>query len=325
MGNDLDLLYPFIHSANFESSNEGWEIGPLPLGSGGDWSDIRAISDLPTESEAGWTGCDLGDSVLVFIDDTLPFPGHSCSKPKDVVAVSPWIDLAEAGLVGKPGFQVESGGFFDLPGGEYFYMRVEVQWYPDICPVSGVPGLSDFTSTGYVWAISPPRCAGPDRLSFDFTEIIPSDAEEVRIALGILNYGQFFGCDVEQINSSTPWLDRVRFGVFDTTGVAIGISDDPKVPSTPRLGHFNPNPYRGSGRGSVTFTLPTEERARVDIFDIAGRLVNTVYDRIAPAGPTAINWTGTDLTGRIVPNGVYFYRLLAGGKSISRKMVVIRN
>jgi len=321
---DIEITGGIVHSAGFETGNDGWEMAPPALGSGGDWADIRAISDLPTESEPGWTGCDLGDSVLVFIDDTLPFPGHKCSKPKDIVAVSPWIDLAEAGIVGKSGFVVEYGGFFDLELSHWFLIQVLVQWYPDVCPLSGVNRVSDFTSTGFVF-FAPPICAGPNRLYADFTEIIPSDAEEVRIALGLINYALNYLCDVPPVESSTPWFDRVRFGVFDTAGVVVGVPDHPTVVSRPWLSHFSPNPYRGTGRGSLTFALPEEGRARVDIFDIAGRLVNTVYDRIAPAGPTAINWTGTDLTGRIVPNGVYFYRLLAGGKSISRKMVVIRN
>ena len=114
-----------------------------------------------------------------------------------------------------------------------------------------------------------------------------------------------------------------RFGVFDTTGVAVGVPDDPTF-NTPLLGYFTPNPYRGTQQGSILFTLLEEGPARVEIYDISGRLVKTVFDEVVKPGVSEAQWDGTDQYGRAVPSGIYLYRLVTDNAIHSRKLVMIR-
>lgn len=76
-----------------------------------------------------------------------------------------------------------------------------------------------------------------------------------------------------------------------------------------------PNPT--AGPANITFTLPRDERVTVKVFDVAGRLVESVLDRQLPSGEHTIRW---DAAG--VPTGLYFYTVSAPSGSAKGKLVV---
>ena len=49
-------------------------------------------------------------------------------------------------------------------------------------------------------------------------------------------------------------------------------------------------------------------RIQVRIYDIVGRRVRTLADRVFAAGEHTLTWDGTDDAGQKVPRGVYFVR-----------------
>ena len=80
-----------------------------------------------------------------------------------------------------------------------------------------------------------------------------------------------------------------------------------------------PNPFRSSS--AVVFLLAADQRVRVDVFDIAGRLVRRLLDGPLPAGEHQVAWDGLGAGGRSTANGVYFYRLQAGDEQVVRRVV----
>lgn len=108
--------------------------------------------------------------------------------------------------------------------------------------------------------------------------------------------------------------DVRNFLVGAQVGVRPGDGPSPRV----MLGPAYPNPARGATRFSVQ--VPSGERARLDVLDVAGRLVR----RLELAGQgreESVFWDGRDDAGRAVPAGVYLYRLSAGSASWTRKLV----
>ncbi len=83
-----------------------------------------------------------------------------------------------------------------------------------------------------------------------------------------------------------------------------------------------PNPF--NPRTTIGFSLPGAEHARIDIYDLAGRLVRRLIDKPMQAGRYQIEWNGRDERGRAVTSGVYFYRLTAGKQTSAKKMILLR-
>lgn len=88
------------------------------------------------------------------------------------------------------------------------------------------------------------------------------------------------------------------------------------------LGQSLPNPMRESTR--IDFALPAAGTISLKVYDASGRLLRTLAEGEAPAGPASRVWDGRDDAGRQVPAGIYFYRLQAGGQVLTRKLLVIR-
>ena len=72
-------------------------------------------------------------------------------------------------------------------------------------------------------------------------------------------------------------------------------------------------------RGGVDFQLelPADGRACVTILDVTGRRVATLADAIFPSGRHRLRWAPAPVTA-----GVYFARLEAGGRMITRRVVL---
>ena len=60
------------------------------------------------------------------------------------------------------------------------------------------------------------------------------------------------------------------------------------------------------------------------MYDLLGREVITLAEGEKPAGEHRIVWNGVDSRGMQVSSGVYLYRLIAGGREETRKMLLAR-
>jgi len=84
----------------------------------------------------------------------------------------------------------------------------------------------------------------------------------------------------------------------------------------------HPNPFNPST--TIEFTLASAGRARLDVYDVSGRHVATLVDAVLPGGRNSARWDGRDAGGNAVSSGVYFYRLVTGGRIETRKMVLLK-
>ena len=83
-----------------------------------------------------------------------------------------------------------------------------------------------------------------------------------------------------------------------------------------------PNPFNPST--VIRFFLPKESPVTLVIYDASGARVRTLHEGALPAGYQSVNWDGFNDSGNSASTGVYFYRLQAGKKLITRKMVLLR-
>lgn len=88
------------------------------------------------------------------------------------------------------------------------------------------------------------------------------------------------------------------------------------------LSAAQPNPFDGSTRFSVQMERPG--LLDVGIYDLAGRRIATLFHGSAEAGARAFTWDGRTDDGTPTAGGVYFYRAVTAGHSVTRKMVMLR-
>jgi hypothetical protein len=100
--------------------------------------------------------------------------------------------------------------------------------------------------------------------------------------------------------------------------------DEESVPTGigPTLHESFPNPF--NPRTVISFDLPVPARVSLVVYDVAGRVVRVLADDVMEAGTKRLVWDGRDSKGEAASSGVYFYRLSAGGRTLTKKTVLVR-
>jgi hypothetical protein len=88
------------------------------------------------------------------------------------------------------------------------------------------------------------------------------------------------------------------------------------------LDQNRPNPFNPVT--NISFSLDTEADLTLRVYDIAGRLVRTLVERRMSPGVHTESWDGRSDTGGEVASGIYFYRLTAGERTLTRKAVFLK-
>lgn len=98
----------------------------------------------------------------------------------------------------------------------------------------------------------------------------------------------------------------------------VGIEDEiVKNPSTFELGMNYPNPFNPAT--TIPFFLSESGNIRMEIFDLAGHSIETLYAGMASAGWHSISWNP-----RAVASGIYLVRLTQGSKLATRKLMYLK-
>jgi hypothetical protein len=106
------------------------------------------------------------------------------------------------------------------------------------------------------------------------------------------------------------------FGIM-TLGAPLLAVDGPKP--LPDALELAPSPNPAVDRVRMDYALPREAHVRLGLYDISGRVVANLVDRVLPAGRYSAS-----LDTRGMSAGVYFCRLDAGGTHRNRRLVIAR-
>jgi flagellar hook capping protein FlgD len=98
-------------------------------------------------------------------------------------------------------------------------------------------------------------------------------------------------------------------------------SEGAAAPHVNALEQNRPNPF--NPETTIPYSIAARGRVAIRIFDIAGRLVRTLIDRVEPAGSHVVRWNGRTDGGERAPSGVYFYRIAFPGGGVSAKKLMI--
>jgi hypothetical protein len=209
----------------------------------------------------------------------------------------------------------ENGGWIDGPDtltGEWedtLHVTVSYRVASQLIPVQNL------STSDPLYAALPLHFVGSGIVTpadgFVFTLNVPSD----------LPLGQYAILEVQSSWSTNSLVNHEIIEFPVPAGTSTGI-DTPELPSALALDNY-PNPFNPNT--IVRYALPTPAKVRLDVFDVAGRLVRTlVRDARQPAGVFEVEWDGRDSRGMAAASGVYFFRLAAGVEALTRKAVLLK-
>ena len=132
------------------------------------------------------------------------------------------------------------------------------------------------------------------------------------LEVGVTYYYRVFAIDVPG-NPSAP-SDTVAY-LFEGTGIPENL--------VASVSFVRPNPF--ASEAAVAYTVPSEGAAvTMRIYDVRGRLVRPLLDRVHAGGAYQAIWDGRDARGEQVAAGIYFFRIAVGDLEEIRKVVLIR-
>jgi len=99
------------------------------------------------------------------------------------------------------------------------------------------------------------------------------------------------------------------------------------IPDLTRLLQNYPNPF--NPETWIPFELSQDSEVTISIYDVAGQIVRSMEMGFQPAGiyssqAKAIYWDGKSQTGETVASGIYFYSIIIGDETQTRRMVILK-
>jgi len=123
------------------------------------------------------------------------------------------------------------------------------------------------------------------------------------------------------INNLTGYVTGDNNTLLKTTdggGAPIGITPiSNEVPVDFRLEQNYPNPFNPTT--NINFSIPKAGFTSIKIYDITGRLVQTLFEEQLAPGSYKAEWNASQM-----PSGIYIYRIESGSFTQSRKMILIK-
>lgn len=150
-----------------------------------------------------------------------------------------------------------------------------------------------------------------------------SPIEPGRRSLGRLLFAVI---DPSALSASRIDVDGIRFVGTDhetRVGDGVGVTLAGVEATDAAPGIHVANPFRPGN--AILLELPNEGIVRVDVYDMQGRSVRTLFgDAELPRGRHTFRWDGRGSTGTPIGTGIYLLRVTAGSRTLHRKITLIR-
>ncbi len=129
--------------------------------------------------------------------------------------------------------------------------------------------------------------------------------------------------DGEGVEWSTFRHDAQRTGNYGH-GTYTGVDGEAgTVGSSLVLEQNHPNPFNPVT--TIAYTVPSDATDfELTVYNVAGQLVTTLDSGAVEPGRRVAVWNGRDAGGEPAASGVYFIRLAADGRAVSRKVVLLK-
>ncbi len=204
-----------------------------------------------------------------------------------------------------------------LPGDEsYGSLGVSISDDAKVVGFSGNPFFS--TPRGIIWTPADGLMLFVDYLVQEGVTI-PDDLNVYSVSSvsgdGMTFTGSFVNADY--------FLEAFIVRLGGTVANEVEVEDPTDTPdlATVLMGAY-PNPF--NPMTSVKFSLERDQNVQLFIYDMSGRLVTELADRMFSSGEHSVVWQGRDANGRAVSSGNYMLYMVTDDMTRTSKMALVR-
>ena len=193
------------------------------------------------------------------------------------------------------------------------YWRLGDSW---INPVNGQPTKKAYSGdpvSGTGWNMS----GGSDRRylqSFGPFNMSPNDTQSIIVAQ-VIARGSSNLNSLTQLRTLSDYVQGIYDENFQSVLAVNNVSSE--VPAQFELSQNYPNPFNPVT--NLEFGISKLGFVSLKVYDMLGKEIKTLVNEDMSAGRYVIDFDGSNL-----PSGVYFYKLDAGGLSITKSMVLLK-
>lgn len=149
------------------------------------------------------------------------------------------------------------------------------------------------------------------------TNKLDPDGDSLNGTFDVKVYDINNGNQVQEIKGTTN-ASRIDFQEpFSLFSKVTGVNDGILAPTKYALSQNYPNPFNPTT--TIKYTIPKAEHVVIKVYDILGKLVQTLVDSQLSKGIHKVQFNGSNLS-----SGIYFYQLKAGNFKQAKKMIVLK-
>jgi hypothetical protein len=190
---------------------------------------------------------------------------------------------------------------------------------------SGNDGLQVAFNTDYIHdSLAVEFSIGPSWLSINPLTDTVSSGDSVMLAVNFdaagLEVGDYYSDII--INNNDPLEPKL---IVPAHLYVVGSGVEEKgIPKKFFISQNTPNPF--NRQTVIKYGCPRRSHVCIQLFDVMGRVANTLIDKEVEAGYHEIKWDGNNKLGRKLPNAVYFYRMRVDKENFMeiKKMILLQ-
>jgi hypothetical protein len=135
---------------------------------------------------------------------------------------------------------------------------------------------------------------------------------------GELNGVNFYPSSMIIANNSMVYISTFKTSVWQNAANLVSIQQITSVtPEKFILFQNYPNPFNPNTK--IKFDLKETSDVTLEIYNSAGKEIQTIVDKKLSSGSYEVNWNASDF-----PSGVYYYKIVAENFTETKKMMLIK-
>ena len=133
------------------------------------------------------------------------------------------------------------------------------------------------------------------------------------VLLGHRDYIEnYTSCPGNNVHERLPWFRNEIERYMDVGGPPLEFT----------ISRNYPNPFNSTTQ--IDYQVPEDNHIRIVVYDLMGREVRTLMDKVQSKGYYNIEWNGESDHGEFVSTGVYFFQFTSNGFSNEKKMIFLK-